>query len=607
MRRGISALSRQAGGKEVRKVILTFYVAASWALLIQNCEAQSCPDEIRGGWQGRLSLHALFDVTIVLEMEAEGKFAGRLISPQRAEDLDVWRDKQGLRMQSGNYAIAFQGRMSPNRETVEGFVDYASNLYRVSLHAEGESRWSAKWSPLPLVADVVDLDLYFDDNGAGGTGGYFFFRDDRLPSLYGLEARCSGRRVEVREKNLDLNVTGEFDRAFGQLRATIATPAGNSSIVFTPMSPDRLAMSPGASDIPARSSTDRTYSASAPEETGDDWRAASPEDMNLKAGPLVDLVNAVVQGEFPKTHSILVAKSGSLVFEQYFYGFDREILHDMRSASKSLTSTLIGLAIERRLIDSVDAKVLPFFPEYRLYQAWDPLKATISLRDLMTMSSGLDADDADPQSAAAERTYQSQSAQPDWTKLALDAPMIAVPGTRLIYGGANPLILGAILDHVVNGRAEWFMEEALFQPLGIVNYRLFMDPTGTPYLGGGIHLRPRDMLKLGQIYLDDGQWQGRRILPKEWVDESFGKYGRLEPLDRNGNEYGYLWWHENYQVNGKTLASVEARGNGGQYIFVVPALDLVTVITSGNYRGGLELTRQPQRIFERYVLPASVH
>ena len=319
------------------------------------------------------------------------------------------------------------------------------------------------------------------------------------------------------------------------------------------------------------------------------------------------MVNAVRQGQLPKTHGVLVAKSGLLIFEEYFYGFDKDILHDMRSASKSLASTLVGLAIDQQLIDGSDAKVLPFFPEYRSYKTWDARKAAISLRNLMTMSSGLDANDSDPNSVASEQAYQSQSMNPDWIKLALDAPMIADPGTRLIYGGANPLLLGGVLDSVVDDRVEWFAEYALFGPLGINNYRIFMDPEGVPYMGGGMYLRPRDMLKIGQLYLDGGQWQGRQILSKSWVEESFGRYGRLEPLDRNGNEYGYLWWHEQYLVNGKNLESVEARGNGGQYIFVVPEMELVAVITSGNYRGGLTMTRQPQRIFEHYVLPAVVH
>ena len=109
------------------------------------------------------------------------------------------------------------------------------------------------------------------------------------------------------------------------------------------------------------------------------------------------------------------------------------------------------------------------------------------------------------------------------------------------------------------------------------------------------------------MYLDGGRWQGRQVLSESWVKESFGKYGRLEPLARNGNQYGYLWWHETYDVDGETIASVEARGNGGQYIFVVPELEVVAVITSGNYRSGLALTRQPQTIIEQYILPAFLH
>lgn len=220
------------------------------------------------------------------------------------------------------------------------------------------------------------------------------------------------------------------------------------------------------------------------------------------------------------------------------------------------------------------------------------------------MSSGLDANDSDRNSVAAEGAYQSQSAQPDWVKLALDAPMIADPGKRLVYGSANPLILGGLLANAVGDRVAWFVDEALFAPLAIGEYRIYQDPTGRPCLGGGMHLRPRDMLKIGQLYLDGGRWQGRQVLSASWVTESFGRYGRLEPPDRNGNEYGYLWWHENYVVGDRTIASVEARGNGGQYIFVVPELQVVAVVTSGNYRGGLEMTRQPQRILQDYLLPA---
>lgn len=590
----------------MHKVTSGLWILAVCVLPVQAVVAQSCPIAIRGGWEAVVPIKALFKITIELEMDAEGKYAGRLVSSGSDEKLAVRNDTRSLRMHSERFALTFEGRPSPDRETIDGFVNFSSNIYRVTLQADGRNRWTTNWSPVPLVAESVVLDLYIDDDGAGGTGGYFFFRDGRLPSLYGLGATCSGNEIVVREKNLGLRFSSVFDDAFSNLSMTVSGPGGNSSIVFVPMSAERRAMSPGASDIFARQPGAAEFSGSAPENVGDGWRTAPLSDSTLNMKPFVEVVDAVSRDEFPNTHSILVAKSGRLVFEEYFYGFDRDVLHDMRSASKSLASTLIGLAIDRNLIDGSEATVLPFFPEYRSYEEWDSRKAKITLRNLMTMSSGLDANDSDRNSVAAEGTYQSQSAQPDWTKLALDAPMIAEPGKRLIYGGANPLILGSILDNVIGDRVEWFAEEALFRPLGIVKYRIYLDPLGVPYLGGGMYLRPRDMLKIGQMYLDDGKWQGRQVLSDSWVAESFGRYGRLEPLESNGNEYGYLWWHENYEVNGQRIESIEARGYGGQYIFVVPELEMVAVITSGNYRGGLAMTRQPQTIFQRYLLPAFV-
>jgi len=274
----------------------------------------------------------------------------------------------------------------------------------------------------------------------------------------------------------------------------------------------------------------------------------------------------------------------------------------MRSASKTVTSTLVGLAVQEGRIGGADDRVLPYFPNYRWYDHWDPRKADIQVRHLLTMSSGLDANDSDPASVASEGSYQSQTARPDWIKLALDAPMKEDPGTGPLYGGANPMILGGILAQVADEPVEWFAQRTLFGPLGIETYSIFLDPTGIPYMGGGMWMRPRDMLKYGQMYLNGGTWKGRRVLDRAWIEESWGDYGRLRPLDRNGHRYGYLWWHHSYEVGGTAIQTLEARGNGGQYIFVIPSLDMVVVITSGNFRNGK--VREPEDILGRFILAA---
>jgi CubicO group peptidase (beta-lactamase class C family) len=501
----------------------------------------------------------------------------------------------------------FEGRFSDGGDRLPGFVAYESNLYRIELIADGADTWTTTWSPLPTDADTVALDVYFDQDDNGSIAGYFFFRDERLPSLYGYGTNCSGRKVHVGEKNLGLVFDGELDEEYSQIEMTVSGPGGKAAMLFTPMPPDRLELSPGFPERPPRLASEETQSDRTPEATGDGWATAAPSEIGVDVKLLDAMVTKISGNEYPRTHSVLVAVSGRLVVEEYFYGYDRDTLHDMRSASKSIASTLVGLAIDNNMIDSADATVMPFFPEYRSFENRHPAKARIRIRDLLTMSSGIDANDSARGSVAAEGAYQSQSAQPDWVKFALDAPMISEPGERLIYGSANPLILGGILDNVVGQRVEWFAEDHLFGPLGIERYKIFMDPTGVAYMGGGMHLRPRDMLKIAQMYLDGGLWHGRRIMSRSWVEESFDRYGRLEPLDRNGNEYGYLWWHEVYQVSGRSIESIEARGNGGQYIFVAPDLDLVAVITSGNYRGGLAMTRQPQTLFREYILPSVLH
>ncbi len=581
-------------------LISWFIAVLAWS--VATAQAQTCPDEIYGGWQSRLAVRALFDISMRIEAAGDDDYTATIKIAMIEETVPVWRDGPNLRLQSAILPLVFDGRFSDNGDRIEGFIGYASNLYRITLIDDTAFSWSVRWSPLPIASDSVSFDLYLDDDGAGGTAGYFFFRDQRLPGLFAFGTACDEHGLQIGEKNLGLQFDGTFDIDDQQLRMNVTGPGGPVKMIFNRMSVDRQKLRPGTSELPPRDAEHTIYADHAPPQTDDGLQTAKPSDAGVDVADLQAIVTAVADGELPLTHSILVALKGKLIFEEYFYGYDRDMLHDMRSASKTITSTLIGLAIDNRKIENSQSTVLPFFPEYRSYENWNPLKAKIRVRDLLTMSSGLDANDSDRKSVAAEGVYQSQTSQTDWIKLALDAPMIGEPGTQPLYGGANPLILGGILDNVAGERVEWFAERYLFAPLGISKYRIFLDPTGVPYMGGGMYLRPRDMLKYGQMYLDGGRWLGRQLLSESWVDESFGKYGRLAPLKRNGNQYGYLWWHHQYEIDSKTIDSIEARGNGGQYIFVVPAIGLVAVVTSGNYRTGL--TRQPQTIFEQYILPA---
>lgn len=293
--------------------------------------------------------------------------------------------------------------------------------------------------------------------------------------------------------------------------------------------------------------------------------------------------------------SILVAQRGKILYEKYFAGFDANTPHTTRSASKSISSAIIGIAIDEGIIESVDEKLYDFVPQEYQYTK-DSLKSKITIRHLLTMSSGLDVNNK-----ASEGFYQDGSDDP-WLKTVLEAPMVHEPGAYTDYGSANPFLLGVYLYNRLDIPLEFYMHEKLFAPLGITNYIINTDDTGIiPYFGGGLPLTPRDMLKFGQLYLNEGIWKGKQIISKSWIHESFQKHTRLQDF-RDKDEYGYFWYHHTYMVNGKPIKSMEARGAGGQFIFVIPELEVVAVTTAGNYRNGK--TGQSLEIFRDYILPA---
>ncbi|MEM6299832.1 MAG: serine hydrolase [Bacteroidota bacterium] len=310
---------------------------------------------------------------------------------------------------------------------------------------------------------------------------------------------------------------------------------------------------------------------------------------------LRELEDEILEGEIVGVNSILVSRDGKTLYEQYFNGFDSASYHDQRSATKSVAGTMMGILNKEDILKSTNQSIYELLPENLVYTKTEE-KASISIKSLLTMSSGLDAIDFGSRrnSVASEENYQTSS---NWTKTILEAPMINKPFEVAYYGGANPHLLGVAYTNMVT-QPYRFMHEKLFKPLGIEEYIIQTDDEDRPYFGGGMHFTTRDMIKYGQMYLEGGG----SVLSPDWVAQSFKKYFKLKNVpDRN--DYGFLFWHRNYQYKEKTYASIEARGNGGQYIFIIPALELVVAITSNNFRN----IQQPEVIMENYLLPFILH
>jgi CubicO group peptidase (beta-lactamase class C family) len=318
-----------------------------------------------------------------------------------------------------------------------------------------------------------------------------------------------------------------------------------------------------------------------PAQLADGLRVGSAADVGIDAAGISRLVSRVIDGTYADVHSILVYRQGRLVVEEYFYAYDRDRLHQMRSASKSVVSALVGIAIDRGVLAG-DAELVTKRLPYARYEHPDARKDNLTLRDLLTMRSGLACDDWDGGSPGNEvKMYPSD----DWVKFVLDLPLLDTPGTKGRYCSGNVAVAGRIVERAAGVALPAFAQEHLFTPLGISsdqvrwNYTLSASNASTV---AQLYLRPRDMLKLGILFQSEGSWNGRRVVSREWVARSTSRWSTL-----GDQEYGYFWWHQVVNVPSpggvRRVDMVVATGNGGQKIYIVPSLDLIVVLTGGNY------------------------
>jgi len=272
-----------------------------------------------------------------------------------------------------------------------------------------------------------------------------------------------------------------------------------------------------------------------------------------------------VAKELPRLHSLLVSRRGELVLERYFNGARATRPANIKSASKSIISALVGVAIDRRLMAGVETPIASYFPE--LKKDRDAGKQRITIEDLLTMRSGLET--------TSNRNYGAWVQSRNWVQHALNRPLLSAPGMQMDYSTGNTHLLSAILTKAT-GTSTWqFANDTIGRPLGFTIARWPRDPQGIYFGGNDMLLTPRQMVAFGQLYLDRGRVRGRQIVPESWIDRSFVPRGRSHWSDQ---EYGYGWWirdlggHRTYY----------AWGFGGQYIFVVPDLQLVVVTTSSS-------------------------
>lgn len=323
------------------------------------------------------------------------------------------------------------------------------------------------------------------------------------------------------------------------------------------------------------------------------WPSGTPEDLGFAA----DLGTRIESRlpEFPAVTGVLVIRHGVLAFETYRGGYDAATLVNIRSVTKSLTSTLVGIALHRGDIDRVDLTVGDVIPD-RIPASADPEVANITMESFLSMTSGLWWDN--------HTDWQMLLAAPNWVENTLQQPIIAPQGTQFIYNTGGSHLVGVMLATLVGQPLEDYATTHLFAPLGIESGSWMRSPQGEVNGGAGLELLPRDTAKLGQVLLEGGAWQGEQLVDPAYAIAATTRQSDGEAVTGGaiGVPYGFQWWITNQTGH----QAFFALGFGGQYVYVVPALDLVVVVAAGFPDGTTPVLTSHRPIPEQIVIPAII-
>jgi CubicO group peptidase (beta-lactamase class C family) len=574
-------------------------VLAGGATATGTANAQPNPArELAGLWEAKRHFGPEVRGTLAVEQGAgawRAEIAGRSAPVKVADDL--------ITFELGDGKGSFRGRLAARRTaiighwtqpaTIAGGTRYASP---VVLTPAGRDLWRGEIRPLD---DEMMLYLMVQVRDDGSAGASLRNPERNAGRFLGVD------RVERTGSAIRL-LGQQQGGANGRLVAEGVYRDGTLSIAFPTLGGTfdfRRVKVDGPSDFYPRGRPTAAYVYTPPRPGDDGWPTASLADVRLAPDAVHRFVQRLIDTPIDSVgaseiHGVLIARHGKLVLEEYFHGEHRDKPHDTRSASKSLTSILVGAAIHRSVPLDVSTPVYKVMNGGAFPPSLEPRKRALTVEHLLTMSSGLDCDDANSSSPGNEDVMQEQTAQPDWYRYTLDLPTVREPGTKAVYGSANPNLLGGVLSRAAGRPLPELFQEFVAEPLEIKRYAMNLTPTGDAYMGGGLRLLPRDFLKLGQLVLNGGRWKDRRVLSAEWCRRATAPRYELA-----GIHYGYLWWVIDYPYKGRTVRAFFAGGNGGQIAMAIPELDLVLAFYGGNYGDAVSLV--PQRVYvPQHILPA---
>jgi CubicO group peptidase (beta-lactamase class C family) len=356
----------------------------------------------------------------------------------------------------------------------------------------------------------------------------------------------------------------------------------------------------------------------------DGWDTATAESVGLDPSRLATLTASVHAWPELGVHAILIERSGQLVYEEYFHGFDQrwgeplghvamtaETVHDLRSVTKSVVSALAGIALADGAIQSLDQPVVEWFPEFPELNTAD--RRRVTLAHVLGMTSGLEWNEEVPYTDPTNDEIR-MTRDPQPLRYALSRAFVDDPGAQFDYNGGLTHVMAAVIERATETPIEHYVRTRLFEPLGVDTFEWVGDLAGMPAAASGLRMRARDLAKFGSLYLHGGRWKDRQVIPADWTERSTRRHFRFERepgRDRRtgaaqGGEFGYayFWWYSCFPTDGGTIEARTAVGNGQQRIFVLPGLDMVVTILAGRYNDFTTGNTLGTRILREHVIPA---
>jgi CubicO group peptidase (beta-lactamase class C family) len=546
------------------------------------------PADFGGLWKAQRRSGGLENVRLLVMRSTEGYRADVLGS-----NLPIVLADGKLTLSLPGGQGSFRGRLEKQSGSIVGHWFRGGAASPVTLLPERAGRWSGTVTTAP---DELTFFLLLRADGPDSWTAVLRNPERDLGSLWRvsrLERDAGALKLMGQDGGKDAAIgEGSFDPERGQITLSLG---GRGTFDFSREGDD--------SSFYPRDKQPGKYGYRPPPALDDGWQTSTLAATDIDQPALERLIQQLLEmpmdsADAPQYGAVLIARHGKLVLEEYFHGEHRDRLHNIRSAGKSVTSVLVGAVMQD------GAPLRPSSPVYQVMnggafpQDLEASKRGMTLEHLLTMSSGYFCDDTNEQAPGNEdRIWDSQEEHPDFYAFTLELPLATPPGEKSVYCSMQPnLALGMVGRSTKSFPLDPF-DRLVARPMRLGNYAWALDGAGNAYGGGGLMLLPRDFLKFGQLMLNQGAWNGRQILSREFARQSIASQYHLRRIT-----YGYLWWAEDLPYKNRTVRAFLALGNGGNNIVGIPELDLVVALYGANY--GSRTTGKIREIVPRSILPA---